>query len=220
MGNETKVTAAPLYQLNATAKATVLARCDSTLHIKVLTSHNEQHNAIKALSCLIRPEPGDTVLLQWVAEECWITAVIARQSCATVLELSPGVSIAAGNGNIALTAGGNCRINAGKSLAMQTDVLLSNSSQCRLTADNLSVTCNTFTGLLKRSQLFFEQADVVGTRLMQRLGDSIRAITGTEHIEAGNIMHRVKHSFSCFSSRTFLKSEKEVRVDADEIHMG
>jgi len=166
----------------------------------VLLEHGEFANV--ALSCLVRPEPGDKVAVLR-AGGLWVTCVLTRDSDAPLCLLAPGdVEIAAA----ALTLKAKTlNVQAGKAKFLLDDVMhFGRNIAAQLSAVKI------FGGVL----------ETVAERVLLRARHSYRLVDELDHVRCGTSDHKAEGVMHIQAENTFITADNVVRMNAGQIHMG
>ncbi len=185
--------------------------------------------AEQAVSCLVRPLPGDTVLLALTAAaeatepEAYVLAVLARPDHAaqgTDLEVQGSLRVHVSQGDLQCSCDGDLNLCAGQRAELAAGTLGVQAGRADLAADKLS---------LRARLLRLEAASlrsVAGTvqqvcrRLTQRLGEAVRFVAGREEVQAGELRMVVEETLSLQSKNAVHLSEEIVKIDAGQVHLG
>ncbi|MDR0217522.1 MAG: DUF3540 domain-containing protein [Enterobacteriaceae bacterium] len=171
----------------------------------MVESHHRGWHCRRAASCLLTPEPGDTVLVATVEEQLWVLAVLERNEQQNLAEISvPGSLTIAAQGalnfnshGLNITAdNGNCHINkmqySGESLSAWVSVaqLMGNK---------------------------FESVWQTITQLSQRL---FRHTAQTEQVRAGQLDMQAEDYMRLHARHTMMTAKAVTKIDAEQIHIG
>jgi hypothetical protein len=162
----------------------------------VLLEHGEF--AKVALSCLVRPEPGDSVAVLR-AGGLWVTSVLTRESDAPLCLLAPGDLEIATAGSLSLRAG-TLNVRAAKAKFLLEEVL----------HFGRMVTAHLFGGVL----------ETVADRVLLRARHSYRVVDELDHVRSGTSDHKAEGVMHIQAENTFITADNVVRMNAGQIHMG
>jgi hypothetical protein len=182
------------------------------------------YQAKKAVSCLVLPEPGDTVMLAFDASpHCYILSVLER----------PGGALAAktlafdGQVNLRIRQGGlNIATDQTLSLTSEQKIALA-SDELELDARNGSARITTFSflGRMFQSQVetvkqIADTLDTIIRRSVQRLTSSYRYIEEHEEIQSASTRMLVEGTLTMQTQNTMHTAEGHIKIDAEQIHLG
>ena len=179
--------------------------------------------AEKAVSCLVRPVTGDTVLLSTdMSGRCYILSVLERTDMQKETELAL-------EGDTALhVAGGSLRISSDKSL------LASGAESLEMAANRVSVNAHEGEANISRmtflGSVFYTQLNKVVTvakavehtfkRFTQRFENCERYVEDHEEVQTGSTRYLVEDTMTTHAKNTMNVSEELHTMQAEQIHMG
>lgn len=173
-----------------------------------------------AFSCHTRPAVGDQVLLAQGGGAGHILAVLERPGEQDLtLAFPAGVRLEASRGPLAL-AGRELGLYAGRQVELAAPELALNVAQARAQVGEGELTGRRWTLRSERLQVFADAAEQVVGRLAQRLGHCFRWVQELDQTRAGNAMYHAQSLFSIRSRDAVVTAEKDMKLDAERIHMG
>ena len=69
-------------------------------------------------------------------------------------------------------------------------------------------------------QTFAERVETVAVNWLQKLTHSLRQVGGVDQVNAGDSIHTVDNLYSMRSKQAAILAKKDMKVDAERIHMG
>lgn len=78
----------------------------------------------------------------------------------------------------------------------------------------------TFKGVLDRSKLFVGKIETVAVRIMERAKNVYRQVEELQQTRANRVRTLVEGTYQLNSDTTYIKSEKNVNIDGEKIHLG
>lgn len=187
----------------------------------IMTGHGS-YRAKRALSCLIRPQVDDRVLLSVDSEgDAYILAVLARSGESAVQLAFDGdvrVNVPHGRLNIASQEG----IDLASAGAINTisEELHLNAVKGRMHIQDGAYQGTFFEARLARVRWFAQQVDTLVDRLTQRAKRIYRQVDEFEQVRAGRMDCLVKKLLSFRSRYTIMTAKEDVKVDGERIHIG
>lgn len=173
-----------------------------------------------AMSCLVRPEPGDLVLLAETQQALWVIAVLESAAPRPLTIEAPGdLHIAADRGRLSLGAD-EVHIEATTRARLATADLTVEAKQGHTLIGSLVHAGREISAHVARLRHIGELAETLVGLVVTRARQSLRFIDGNDQLRSGDIDHRATGSMSLQADCTFLTGETVVKVDADQIHMG
>lgn len=167
--------------------------------------------ALRAESCLLQPERGDTVLVcsgvaVGVTSVSYILAVLSRTDPQQgALMLPGGATLTADNGNLTVSAR-QLDLAGDQSLNLKAPNLAITAVQADMTFNNLSTVAQTIT-------------TTVG-RLLQKATDSFRWTQNVDESRAGRMRLQVAERLHIKARHASLMAEGQVKIDGDKIDLG
>lgn len=159
-----------------------------------------------APSCLVRPRPGDHVCLAFTDSEASIIAILARTDPHVELVVSGDLEIQAPNGSIRFRVRDAFDIKARAAHVLVTERL-----------SFVGAVLESSVGHLKTVSTRVEQT---AGQLVQRIGEVIRFVRGSETLHAETIRLTAAHVASVHAKTTVVTADDLVKVDGDQIHVG
>lgn len=158
-----------------------------------------------ALSCLLQPEPGDTVLAMSAADTLWVLAVLDRHA--------PAALRLAAAGDLAIASGGTLTVQAADALVVQAPA-------ARTAIGDVVHAGQRLTVHLSSLRVIADLVETLAERVLLRARRSTRFVTDTDQTRAGAIDHRADGPLHLHGDTAFVTGKALVRVDAAQIHMG
>jgi hypothetical protein len=177
--------------------ATVRAKAEDEMH--VATEGGSVFLARRALSCLVEPEPGDSVLVVRPAAvaDAYVLAVLERGGEAPVCLLSPRDTVLLAKGTLSVVA-------SEATIAASTFSL--HSVVARLHASHVTTVLGT--------------VDAIVDRIMQRARNVFRVVEELDHLRAGQVDYESSNTLSLHAENATLTAEGLVKVDGEQIQLG
>lgn len=170
--------------------------------------------ASQAVSCLVKPVVGDTVLLSRVApSRLYILAILERTAATgqdVALEFVGSVSISSAE-NVTIASkrtkvAGQQLDLVGRDLALTSNTLTSFSDSTTLSSKTLKITSQTL--------------NVIGQHMSRHLKSFVSMVAGNEVRKAGNVTEQVADFKLDQSKHSIIDVRKDLKIDAERIHMG
>ena len=188
--------------------------------------------AEKALSCLVNPRPGDTVLLSVdEAGGCFILSVLKREvgrKVPTDLVFTGPVRLDVKEGGLSITA------DQDLALASMNDLALASGNELALASEKVSLHANqgravveelSFAGRFLRSQInhvkvVAETVENIFRRLTERLEEAFRYVKDHEEVQSGSARYLVEDTLTMHSKNAVHMSEEIIKLNAGQVHLG
>lgn len=181
--------------------------------------------ALRADSCLINPECGDTVLVcSGVALELgtvsYILAVLSRaHPLHGTLVLPGGASLVADKGKLTLTAT-EIALQGRDAVNLAAPQVKLAAAQCDLQTNNLRASVAEFKGVLGHVNSVAQSVTSTVGRLVQKAGDSFRWTENLDETRAGRMRLQIAERFHLKSRHASLIAEGQVKIDGEKIDLG
>ena len=174
-----------------------------------------------ALSCLIRPEPGDRVLVIPTREGLWAVALLERgQERPMSLTAVGGLDIAAVNGPLRLTGDSAVEIAGAHKVSITAGELTVQARTARLLLGEVLHIGRQITAHISRTKLVGELLEILVDRLLASARRSYRFVEEGEHLRSRHIDYRATETLHVRGRNAFVTAEAIAKIDGEQIHMG
>ncbi len=157
-----------------------------------------------ALSCLIRPEPGDRVLVERCATEAYVTAVLERTADAPLLVETPR--------SLAVAAGGVLTLGA-RTVAVRGEAI-------EIAGASVSVVSRSLQWVADTLESTARLVSQVAERWSMRARTHDRRIEDLELVRVGHLDVEARELVNLHARHTVMKSEELTKIDAKQIQVG
>jgi len=179
----------------------------------LVTTNQGLVRACQAYSCLVQPVLGDKVLLQKVEKNTYILAILERQQALPMhINARQGLSFDLG--------GQDCEWKNTGHWQLQAEAAKILTQHAELTTHTGKVTGKQLTQRWQQVRNLIEDFWHSGQTLWQQVRQSISKIDEVEQKDSGHYIQRVKGSMTLNSEQASITSNKDLRIDAERIHMG
>lgn len=169
--------------------------------------------ATQAFSCLIQPVLGDKVLLQPVGEHWYLLAILERQQPLPMqLNARNGLHINLGGKDCHWQHVGHWQLNA-EHTSIRTH-------QAELTTQTAQVHGRQLTQHWQQVRNLIQDLWHSGQTVWQQVRQSISRVDEVEQKDCGHQIQRVRGNMTLHSEQGSITSSKDLRIDAERIHMG
>lgn len=179
----------------------------------LVTTRQGLIRASQAYSCLVQPLLGDRVLLQPVAGHWWLLAILERQQPLPMQLKAP-------HGLEFDLAGQDCRWQNTGAWQLQADTTRITTRHAELTTETGQVRGRQLTQHWQQVRNLIQDYWHSGQTLWQQLRQSISRVEEVEQKDCGHQIQRVRGSMTLHSAQASITSSKDLRIDAERIHMG
>jgi len=178
------------------------------------------HRSRRSFDCLIEPQMSDRVVVMHVDGEHWVTNILQREQDQHVaLQVEGNLTLCSKTGAVQMV-GQSIRQHAVQSIEQQANkVSVTSQAESHVTG-KLAVSSQETAFQSQRLDAKSDKAVLSIGTLMQKLNSSVRQIRDAEMVSAGQLVQKVKNCFKSHSKNTIITSDKDIKVDAERIHMG
>lgn len=187
---------------------TVLREAEKFLWIRTLGG---DVGCRRAASCLLAPEPGDTVLVA-VADSgrAWVLAVLERADTSQArLEVEGDVTLKTGSFTV-----------AGREVGVLAGRFALNALDGEVALQRLSYVGRFVQSEVERIKSVAASFDGIFERFSQRVKRSYRTVEELEQLQARQLDYKVDKTMSMRGGTAIVAADKLVKVDGEQIHLG
>ncbi|MCH8530614.1 MAG: DUF3540 domain-containing protein [Saccharospirillum sp.] len=167
----------------------------------------------RAVSCLVNPEPGDWVLLSRSQRTLYVLSVLERRENEQA-EVTLGFS-----GPVKLTSPDQVTIRSQSAHWINQETQLS-TRQLSVAATNLDAVSDKATLHSGTLRLISQSLDVISDRICRHARTLISMVRGQEVRQAHQLSEQVINTHLQQSKQTVVDARKDLRMNAERIHMG
>ncbi len=182
----------------------------------VVITDSYEVEAEVAISCLVRPEPGDTVLLSMDDRGfSYILSILERpeeRGKTTVLTFEGDVSVQVRKGGMQVATERDIRFATGE--------FELNAHDGKLCLDSLSFAGRVIKSQIERIKIIADAVDTIIKRTVQRLRTSYRYVEEHEEIQSASTRMLVDGTLTMQTKNTMHIAEGHIKIDAEQIHLG
>lgn len=171
--------------------------------------------ALRADSCLLEPEYGDTVLVCNGGEKAvsYILAILSRAQRDSASLCLPG--------DVALHAEqGHLTVRAPKSLAMQSPEIAMAALRGDMKFQRLDVSAQQAEARFGAANLLARTLNSTIGRLLQKARDSFRWIENLDETRATRVRIQASERYSLTARHAAILAEQQVKIDGEKIDLG
>jgi hypothetical protein len=180
-----------------------------------------QRLARRAISCLVRPEPGDQVLITRTSGELWVLAILSRNGGAPIRLAAEGdLEITAERGRLALTGGTGIDLATPNIARITAGTIALHARTARAVIDDVVHVGKQLATYVERVKLVGQAIESVIDRVMMRAKRSYRFIEEGDHLRCADLDHRASETLHLNAGNAFVTARGVVKLDGEQIHMG
>lgn len=158
----------------------------------------------RAVSCVIAPQVGDTVLIASVENQIWLLAVLERADPHSAELSVPG--------DLRIASGGEL------SLASATLRVSAQSGDCHIS--DMKYSGDKLSAWITLSRIVGKRAESVWQTVTQISHNLLRTTRQTEQVRAGQLDMKAENYARLHAHNTLITSKAITKVDSEQIHMG
>lgn len=169
--------------------------------------------ALRAVSCLIEPAPGDTVLV-WIEGTAHILAILARPGIADAVLSLPdrAATLRLRAQSVGIEADTSVRVSAPEVTLKGTDL--------HFFGNTIAWLGRTIAMLGERLTASVTQTETIAARVVTRAASRVTVIDGVDTEQLGSRIATVRGLASESTGSTIITGTEDVRVDAKRISLG
>ena len=178
--------------------------------------------AKRAAGCLLKPEQGDLVL--WWSDgrdAAYVLTVLERlPDLPALLSVEGDLALNSEKGSVSINGAGRVELISGREVRLAGPTLGMDSLEMEVSTQKLALWARmveTRAGVVK---LIAKSLDSVIDRVQQKLKDCIRRVEGTDITKAGQICQEAEQLYSLDCGYGAINADKDVKIDAEHIHLG
>ena len=178
-------------------------------------------NARVAFSCLVAPEVGDIVLVNQSANDFHVLAILERATGQDMtLKFPSNVKMVAADGQFDLVSNKNINVISAANTRMVSKNLNITASNIDINAAKLSTRTKDIESHSQSIKLYTNILDTVAKQVTQKTDTLIRWVENVETLSIGNLIQNVRKNLVSHSTQAVITAKKDMRIDAERIHMG
>ncbi|TNL11217.1 hypothetical protein CYD30_08105 [Kosakonia cowanii] len=159
----------------------------------------------RAVSCVIAPQAGDTVLISAVDNQMWLLAVLERQNPASAAELS---------------VQGDLHIASQGALSLSSEALNISAAKGECHISEMNYSGDKISAWVSLSRIVGKRAESVWQTVTQISQQLFRTTRQMEHVRAGQLDMKAEDYLRMHAQNTVITSKAITKVDSEQIHMG
>lgn len=173
-----------------------------------------------ALSCLIEPDIGDTVLVSIGPRTGFITAVLERHGRAVPTLRLPASTVVACEGTLTLKAGQGMHLHAGKAMLMNAPAAGLTFGECALHAGRLHTSGKSWHGSWQ------ERHDCAGLRVQtdgqveHAVGERVTRVSGHDELSARSQRIVIERDWRVRARTVDVRGQRRVSIDGEQVQLG
>lgn len=179
--------------------------------------------AFRAVSCLVEPLVGDTVLVSSsprVAASHVLSVLERAQPSPTTLSADGDLAIHLPSGKLDVVTKAGAAVTTGGSIDLTSNRLVAQAVDAELRTENLEASGRTARIFYETMQASVERAELIADRITTRARQAMRILTELDQLRAQCVDYVAKKSLRMHAENTVVTAESIAKVDAKNIHLG
>jgi hypothetical protein len=188
----------------------------------IVKTHCGTYEARQAVSCLIKPLPGDKVLVVGdFVDGFYILAVLDREETQKqTLEFHGEVDLKVEDGRLTIAAQEGMSLASAKDISLAAPELNIHSLDSEVSIHHLAFNGGFWLGQVEKVRFLATTLDSVIERLSQRIKRSYRTVEEIDQLRAGRLDYLIDKLLSLRGKYSMLTAKEDVKIDGERIHMG
>ena len=188
----------------------------------IVKADHDQYVVKQAVSCLVKPAVGDTVMLYMdVTGKGYILSILERMNQqSTRISVENDLVIESRNDTITLAARESIDLASADRVSITAQDMVMTGHRGMFQINKVDLVSDTTTVHTKSSRMFANSIETVANTLTQRLQNSFRYVEKIEQLNAGNLMQSIRSLMSVKARQAVVIAEQDVKIDGERIHMG
>jgi hypothetical protein len=185
-----------------------------------VASGSEEHDARRAVSCLVQPEVGDEVVVSVTPSGRYILAILERRGTAARLVLDGDLSVSLPSGRFTVDAADGVSVVSGTDVGVVSPTVDVRADRGSVVLESLSFLGATIEAEVGRAKVVATLLESVAERVSQRCRRAFRFVTEIEQLRAHRIDYTAEQTMSLRAENTVLTAQELVKIDGEQIHVG
>jgi len=177
-----------------------------------------------ALSCLIRPETGDRVLVcQDQTNQCFILSVLNRtdkKEQPINISFPTEVNIHMEKGGLSIRSEEDVSLAAQNRISMISQDLVIQAEDGQVCMKRFSFLGRVLNAHIEKIKMFGSIVDSIFKRFTQRVKSCLRYVEEHEEVQTGSTRYLVEETLTIRSKNSVHTAKAQMKVDAEQIHLG
>ena len=180
------------------------------------------YQAKRAVSCLVEPLEGDTVLVaSSKAGTCYVLAVLERdQEVATRIAVEGDLELQVPDGRFSVAASDGIGLVSKSQVSVVSAEVKVNAVEANVALQKATLVGKYLQTEFERIKSFATSFDGIFERFSQRAKNSYRRVEGLDQVKAENVDYNAKKTMNLHGENAVMTARQLVKVDGEQIHMG
>jgi len=187
-----------------------------------IAAGDRHYAATRAFSCVITPRVGDIVLFSFDAgQQCHILSIIERPGASDAhLDFPGDVTLGTRSGQLSIHSGQDINLVSRRGISQVAESYTLAAKKALLSIDDITAVGSTLVSKIGHLRTIADKVETVATHWLQKLKHSFREVEGVDQLKTRDAIHTVENLHSLRTRQSVVLAEKDIRMDAERIHMG
>jgi len=187
---------------------------------RVQEDSGSEYSAKCAVSCLLRPQAGDRVLVSGADGSPWILSILTREQDGIVIETKGPLTLRSNSSDVSLDAAGAVDLHGRRGLSIQTPAMEVRAATADVKTGSASWLGERFEGRFGAIRMVGKVLESVVDRFRQRARHSDREVSALDRVRSGHIDYQAEYNLSLTGDNVFGSARNLVSIDGEQIHLG
>jgi len=179
------------------------------------------YSANRAFSCLLMPQAGDKVMCVFLDKQYYILAIIERPNEQSMeLSFPSDVILMSRNGQFNIHSNKAVGINSSENIDLSSQQLNVVAEKSLFNINSIIAVAKQYSGHVQAMQVISKSIETVADRSISSFKFALKNVEGLDQTKAGDVISSIKNLFSLRSRQAAILAKKDIKVDAQRIHMG
>ena len=187
-----------------------------------ILSEAERYSAKRAFGCVFEPRVNDVVLFSIdTRQQCHILSIIERPGASDAKLSFPGdVTFSTANGQLNMHANRGINMVSEQGISQVSETYTLATKRALFSVDDLTAVGSNLVAKIRQVRTIAGRIETVAGHWLQKLTNSFRQVAGVDQVKSRDAIHTVKNLYSMRSRQAVILAKKDIKVDAERIHMG
>ena len=178
--------------------------------------------AVKAFSCLMEPQPGDIVIFSAeTGSASHILSITERPDSGDArLKFEGDLTFNVTQGQLHLNAQQGLNLSSQQDINLASEEVAVLAKKAFFGIDSVNAIGEKLVARIDNIQSFAQTLETVAEQLLQKFKNAFRVVEGIDQSRAQDVIHTAKNLYSMNSRQAAIIAKKDIKVDAERIHMG
>lgn len=179
-------------------------------------------NATRAFSCIVEPMLADIVLFSIDERlQCHVLSILERPDGEATSLVFPGdVTLNAAQGQMSIYAQQGVNMISEQEINLTSEEYSLVATKALFSIDKLTAMGSILVSKINHVQTIAKSVETVADHWLQKLKNSFRQVEGVDQLKARDSIHTVNNLYSMRSKQAAILAKKDIKIDAERIHMG